>query len=87
MYSATQIVSQDTAILRSIRKSTTEQANFIGGIGTAQRNKELESRVLKIAKYFEEELKETSGVESSLTENEVVDYVQYVINKIHGNKK
>jgi hypothetical protein len=87
LYSATQIVSQDNALLRSIRKSTTEQANFLGGIGVAQKNKEIESRVLKIAKNFEEELEETSGVESSLTENEVVDYVQYVINEIHGNKK
>jgi len=87
LYSAAQIVSQDNTLLRSIRKSVTEQANFLGGIGIAQRNKEIESRVLKIAKNFEDELEETSGIESSLTENEVVDYVQYVINEIHGNKK
>jgi hypothetical protein len=86
LYSAAQIVSQDNTLLRSIRKSVTEQANFLGGIGIAQRNKEIESRVLKIAKNFEDELEETSGIESSLTENEVVDYVQYVINEIHGNK-
>ena len=87
LYSAAQTISQDNALLRSIRKSVTEQANFLGGIGTAQRNKELESRVLKIAKNLEEEIEEKSGVETSLTENEVVDYVQYVINEIHGNKK
>jgi hypothetical protein len=87
LYSAAQIVSQDNILLRSIRKSVTEQANFLGGIGIAQRTKEIESRVLKIAKNFEDELEETSGIESSLTENEVVDYVQYVINEIHGNKK
>src|SRR5215210_1725882 len=87
LYTAAQTVSQDNALLRSIRKSVTEQANFLGGIGTAQRNKELESRVLKIAQNLEEEIKEKSGVETSLTENEVVDYVQYVINEMHGNKK
>ncbi len=87
LYSAAQTISQDNALLRSIRKSVTEQANFLGGIGTAQRNKELESRVLKIARNLEEEIEEKSGVETSLTENEVVDYVQYVINEIHGNKK
>jgi len=42
---------------------------------------------LKIAQNLEEEIKEKSGVETSLTENEVVDYVQYVINEMHGNKK
>jgi len=70
-----------------LSKTLTEQANFLGSIGTAQRNKELESRVLKIAKNLEEEIEEKSGVETSLTENEVVDYVQYVINELHGNKK
>ena len=84
LYSAAQTVSQDNALLRSIRKSVTEQASFLGGIGTAQRNKELESRVLKIAQNLEEDIEEKSGVETSLTENEVVDYVQYVINEIHG---
>ena len=43
--------------------------------------------MLKIAQNLEEEIGEKSGVETSLTENEVVDYVQYVINEIHGNKK
>lgn len=87
LYTAAQTVSQDNALLRSIRKSVTEQANFLGGIGTAQRNNELESRVLKIAKNLEEEIEEKSGVETSLTENEVVDYVQYVINEIHGKER
>jgi hypothetical protein len=87
LYAAAQIVSQDLSLLRSIKKSVTEQANFLGSIGTAQRNKELESKVLSIAKNLEEEIEEKSGVETSLTENEVVDYVQYVINEMHGNKK
>jgi hypothetical protein len=87
LYAATQIVSQDNSLLRLIKKSVTEQANFLGGLGTAQRNKELESKVLTIAKNLEEEIEEKSGVETSLTENEVVDYVQYVINELHGNKK
>jgi hypothetical protein len=86
LYSAAQIVSQDLRLLRSIKESVTEQANFLGGIGTAHRNKELESRVLTIAKNLENEIEESSGVETSLTENEVVDYVQYVLKEIHGNK-
>lgn len=87
LYSSAQILSQDNTLLRSIRKSVTEQSNFLGGIGIAQRNKGIESRILKITRNLEDELEETSGVESSLTENEVVDYVHYVLNEIHGNKK
>jgi hypothetical protein len=86
LYSAAQIISQDNTLLKSIKEAATEQANFLGGIGTAHRNKELESRVLTIAKNLENEIEEASGVETSLTENEVVDYVQYVLKEIHGNK-
>ena len=86
LYSAAQIVSQDLSLLRSIKESVTEQANFLGGIGTAQRNKELESKVLTIAKTLEDEIEEASGVETSLTENEMTDYIKYVINEIHETK-
>ena len=86
LYSAAQIVSQDLRLLRTIKESVTEQANFLGSIGTAHRNKELESKVLTITKNLENEIEEVSGVETSLSENEVVDYIQYVLNEIHGNK-
>ena len=66
LYISAQIVSQDLRLLRSIKESVNEQANFLGGIGTAQRNKELQSKVLTIAKNLEGEIEETSGVETSL---------------------
>ena len=87
LYSSAQIVSQDTVLLRSIGKSVTEQANFLGGIGTAQRNKELESRVLTVTKNLANEIEEASGVQSSLDETEMVDYIQYVMNEIKKNTK
>ena len=85
--SAAQIVSQDLVLLRSIKNSVTEQANFLGSIGTAHRNKELESRVLTVAKNLENEMEEASEVEPSMTETEIVDYIQYVMNEIHQSKK
>lgn len=87
LLSSVQTVSQDNVLLRSIRKLVTEQANFLGSIGTAQRNKELESRVLRVAKNLEAEIEEASGVETSLNETEMVDYIQYVMKEIHGSKK
>jgi len=43
--------------------------------------------VLTIAKNLEDEIEEASGIRTSLTDNEVVDYIQYVIKEIHENKK
>ena len=85
--SAAQIVSQDLILLRSIKSSVTEQAKFLGSIGTAHRNKELESRALTVAKNLENEIEEASGVEPSMTEPEIVDYIQFVVNEVHKNKK
>ena len=62
LYSSAQIISQDTVLLRSIGKSITTQANLFGGIGTAHRNKELESRVLTVTKNRADEIEESSGV-------------------------
>jgi len=87
LYSSAQIVSQDLILLRSIKKSVNEQSNFLGSIGTAHRNKELESRVLTISKNLEDEIEEASGVQSSLDETEMVDYIQYVMNEIQKHKK
>lgn len=87
LYSSAQIVSQDLSLLSSIKKSVTEQANFLGSIGTAHRNKELESKVLTIAKNLDDEIKEASGVQSSLDDTEMVDYIQYIMNEIHKHKQ
>lgn len=85
LFTSAQIVSQDLSLLRSIRKSVTEQANFLGGIGDAHRTRELQSKVLTITKNLEEEIEEASGVQSSMTETEVVDYLHYVMNELHKN--
>ncbi len=87
LYSSAQIISQDTVLLRSIGKSITTQANLFGGIGNALRNKELESRVLTVTKNRADEIEESSGVQSSLDECEMVDYIQYVISELQKNTK
>ena len=87
LYSSAQIISQDTILLRSIGKSITTQANLFGGIGNALRNKELESRVLTVTKNRTDEIEESSGVQSSLDECEMVDYIQYVISELQKKYK
>ena len=86
LYSSVLIVSQDATLLRSIKNSVTEQAKLLGSIGTAHRRKELESRVLNITKRLAEKTEE-SGVESSLTETEMTDYIKKVVTEIEKHEK
>jgi hypothetical protein len=59
LYSSATIVSQDTTLRQSIRKSVTEQSRLLDSIGTAHMEQELESRVLTIAKKNSEAMAES----------------------------
>ena len=86
LYSSATIVSQDTTLRQSIRKSVTEQSRLLDSIGTAHMEQELESRVLIIARKNSEDMAEESGVETSMTEDDMKDYLEIVMNEIHSKK-
>ena len=63
LYSSAVTVSQDTSLRLSIKKSLTEQAKFLHGMGTAHWEQELQSTVLKIAKKNLDDMSQETGVE------------------------
>jgi hypothetical protein len=83
LYSSAVTVSQDTALRLSIRKTLTEQAEFLHSMGTAHMEQELQSTVLKIAKKHSDVLMEKTGVEASMTESDIKEYMAMVLNEIH----
>jgi hypothetical protein len=72
-------VSQDEKLRGSIRKYVMEESNLLDSIGTAQMEQDIEKTVLKIAKEQQEVLTEQTGVEPSLTEDEVKEYLDTVL--------
>jgi hypothetical protein len=50
LYSSATIVSQDTTLRQSLRRSFTEQSKLLDSMGTAHMEQELQSRVLTIAR-------------------------------------
>ena len=86
LYSSAVTVSQDTTLRLSIRKSVSEQAKFLDSMGTAQMEQELQSTVMKIARKHSDVLTKKTGVESSMTETEIKEYLTMVLNEVHrGN--
>jgi hypothetical protein len=83
LYSAAVTVSQDTSLRVSIRKSLTEQSKFLHSMGSAQMEQELQSTVMKIAKKHSDVLTEKTGVESSMTETDIKEYMSMVLSEIH----
>jgi hypothetical protein len=78
-------VAQDQTLRRSIRKSVKDM-KFLESIGTAQMEQELQKRVLTIAKENSDVMTEETGVQPSLTEDEMKEYLNMVANEINRAK-
>jgi hypothetical protein len=86
LYSSATIVSQDTSLRQSIRRSVAEQSKLLDSIGTAHMEQELQSRVLSIAEKNSEAMAEETGVETSMTEDDMKDYLEIVMNELHSKR-
>ena len=82
LYSSAVTVSQDITLRNSIRKSVTEQSKLLHGMGTAQMEQELESKVLTINKKVSDMMEEETGVEPSMTEEDIKEHIELVRKEI-----
>ena len=82
LYSSAVTLSQDLTLRKTIRKSVMEQSKLLDSIGTAQMERELQTSVLTIVKKTSDEMKENSGIEASLSEDDIRDYMSLVIREL-----
>ena len=80
LYLSALSVSQDDQIRRTIRRSTLMESKFLHSIGTsaAEREKVLISSVVDKAKRQQEKIVKDIGIETSLNEEDMKEYVQEV---------
>jgi hypothetical protein len=72
-------LSQDSSLRKLIRRSN---IGLIDNIGTAQMEQELREKILKIVKDAKDKMEEqTGGISYSLTEKDVSDYMELVIDE------
>jgi len=83
IYSSAVSVSQDVKLRQTIRKSTTEESKLLISIGSAQMEQEIQGRAVKVAKDQQQTMVEQTGVQSSLTEHDMKQYVSEVLKEIH----
>jgi len=79
-------VFQDSKLRQSIKKTITEQSKFLHSIGMAHMQQKLESRVLTITKKKSDLMEKESGVEPSMTENKIKDYIEIITKEIHKSR-
>ncbi len=59
---------------------------FLESIGSAQMEQEFQKRVLTIAKKNSDIMTEETGVQPSLTEDEIKEYLNMVVNEVKHTK-
>ena len=86
IYSAAISVSHDVRIRKAIRKSIEKESELIGEIGDAELDMELRAKVISMMDKLSAKLKEDTQVEPSLTEEDIKDYTNEVIQEVIRRK-
>lgn len=83
LYASAVSISEDSRLRSSIRKSVESEVSFLGSIGEAEMERRILDKVLNTSKKFSNMMPEQTGVPSSLSDEEIKEYIQDVIVEIH----
>ncbi len=86
LYSSAVSISQDARLRSSIRRSIESEVRFLGNIGEAEMDHRILDKVLTTSKRFSEAMPEETGVWSSLSDEEIKEYIQEVLAETHRKK-
>jgi nitrogen-specific signal transduction histidine kinase len=82
IYSSAISVAQDVKLRQAIRKTAIDQSKLLISIGSAQIEKEIEKKVMAVTQKEKYELIEQTGVQPSLTESDMKQYLDSVLKEI-----
>ncbi|HEY0579324.1 MAG TPA: hypothetical protein VGC75_01340 [Candidatus Nitrosocosmicus sp.] len=85
-YSLALSIAQDKKLRETIRNKVRDESRLLDDIGTAQMEQELQNRVLKLARKYDQRMKEESGIPSSMQENDIKEYMEHVIQEVRQKK-
>lgn len=87
LYSSAVSVSEDIKLRQSIRKSAYEESKLLDRIGSAQMEQELQKRISVMVKDASEKMKEQSGIEPAITDDDVKQYLEQAIKETRAAAK
>jgi len=80
-------VANDIELRRSIKRSVSHESNLLGNIGSAQMQSRLQNRVMKVVQNISSDIVQDTGVELSIEDDELKEYVQMAIDEVKAKKK
>ncbi len=79
LYASAVSISEDSRLRASIRKSVESEVRFLGTIGEAEMDRRILDKVLTTSKNFSKIMPEETGVPSSLSDEEIKEYIEEVL--------
>jgi hypothetical protein len=82
IYTSSVSMSNDAKIRESIRSLAKSESRLLDSIASAEMQKEVESRVIKVIKAQSSEIEDQTGSKPSLTDDEMKEYLDKVLKEI-----
>ncbi len=86
LYYSAVSVSIDTTVRQILSKSVRSESSLIQSMGFAQMEQEIRKKMASIAKKHLTELTEESGIEPELSDREIKEYIQEVIEEVKDKR-
>ena len=86
IYSSAISVSEDSTLRQSIRDFAMKESRLLDSIGTAHMEQEIQKKVIDFTKRNQDRMAEETGIQSSLSEEDVKEYFQQVIREVKVQK-
>ena len=87
IYGSALSFAQDTSIRRQVRDSASNEFRLMDRIGMSEVQEQISKRVTVITKNLTREMETETGIEPSLKDEEVQNYISEVINELKGHRK
>jgi hypothetical protein len=75
-------VAHDSRLRQLIKNSALKESKLLGSMGSAQLTQDLQNKIMSIAKENAQVMEQQSGTEPSLTDDDMTNYLNRVINEV-----
>lgn len=87
IYSSALSVSEDSRLRQTIRKLALEESQqFLGDIGTAEMEQEIQKRVIRLSKRTKYYMESETGISTSVDEDDIKRYLDEVLVELKEKK-
>jgi polyhydroxyalkanoate synthesis regulator protein len=87
IYSSAISVAEDSNLRRSIRSFAMKESRLLDSIGTAQMEEEIQKKVITFTRRNQDRMAEETGIQSSLTDEDMKEYLEQVIREVKKDRQ